>query len=195
MKFLFAVALPFLGLVDIVLARHATYFPFISKFCPRLPPTPCTCHSTDYMVAPENRNFFEHAVEALVMGCTLATARDNDELDDMVTEALMYMEPAGVNIIYIGLIRKTFNELDDLPGGTTVPANDPTEGEPIGPWMWIDGCTDYVFNPFFGDEPKNAGAADERVGAMTLQQGAVLDVGVSNRIPALYKCCRDDENP
>ena len=135
------------------------------------------------------------------MGCTLATATDDGELNDMVAEALTYMQPAGEELVfnmYIGLIRKTFDELDALPGGTSAPENDPTEGDPIGPWMWIDGCTNYEFNPFRGGmEPNNAPDSDERVGAIRLvvgglQQGDVLDIDVGGTFPALYECCHDD---
>ena len=202
MKFPFA-AMCSLALADTVSARYAIYFPFISKFDrPRPPPTPCQCYSTHFMVMEELLTFFEHVDNASEMHCTLATASDEDELNAMRTEAATYIQPGGVSNMFIGLIRATSAELAALPGGIDVPANDPTNGDTDGPWMWNDGCTDYDFNPFLNPgnanskEPNNQGI-EERTGAIRLiaqtnglNEGDILDIPAANLgYPALYECC------
>ena len=139
------------------------------------------------MVIPEERSFAEHSINAEEMGCILATASDMDELQAIkdAATAQEYNGPgANRNLFFIGLRRRDGTGLD------------PTNGDPGGPWMWTDGCTEYRFNPFaeneFGSEPNNAG--NERFGGVLfddineLQPGDINDTA-DNRAAALYECC------
>ena len=193
-------AITFLGLADTVSTRHACYFPFFSKF--DRPRTPCTCHSTRFIVNEEFRTFFEHAYEASEMHCTLATASDIDELNEMRTAAATFPQPeGGVSSMWIGLFRKTNIQLAAAGGGEE---NNQRNGDVGGPWKWFDDCTDYSFNAFEndgnrGDEPNDLGF-EERAAIIRLfpdfglEAGDIEDLPTRFLYPALYECCVDDEH-
>ena len=92
----------------------------------------------------EPKSFQEHWIPLSLMGCTLATGSDKDEVQEIRQVAIdfdtedMLEAPA----MWIGLASEPM----------TIPPNTDVGG----PFGWIDGCTQYTKNVFF-DLTANAG--------------------------------------
>ena len=157
-----------------------------SKPRPEPRDTPCTCPKTEFTVVEELKSFQEHWIAASLMGCTLATASDDYELAALKQVAVDFgidnpSDPGLDALLYIGLARE--GDVDD-----------PTDGEPGGPWGWIDGCTRYTENVFARD-PTNVRAPNVAVGVIAFDNveltrpGDIADFSPARTFGAMFECC------
>ena len=137
--------------------QRTPYFPRsrhgYSKPRPKPRDTPCTCKKTFFVPAPELKSFRDHWIAASLMGCTLATGSDKDELRVIRQVAIDYqaVEPniprsangTIISFMWIGLA----SEPIPLLGNPNFDVG--------GDFGWLDGCTPYTKNVFFGP-PLNA---------------------------------------
>ena len=103
-----------------------------SKPLPKPRDTPCSCKETCFVLVEEQKTFQEHWISASLMGCTLATGSDKDELR-LIRQVAIDFDPEDevpVSIMWIGLASEPMTFLPNTNVG--------------GDFGWLDGCTPYT---------------------------------------------------
>ena len=178
--------------------QHPGYFPRpghgYSKPRPKPRETPCSCKNTVIVPAAEVKSFQEHWITASLMGCTLATGSNEDELRRIRQVAIDFVpvQPSG-GFLWIGLASE--------------PTTDGSNGDVGGPFGWIDGCTLYTEDVFirptnevlpdFVTDANEASDVGEHDGEVFLgvvdfdvRPGTIRGIpNVNSLAPAIYECC------